>query len=154
MSARYSDECPFCHRSGGVGETAEHLIMRCPRWSVQRAATLDGFFEGASWVNYLGGRSDGNGWDKEQVKELWVGVPTQGARDLQVTSFGDDGAAVVALPGCVRVATFLQLVLPLRQGEVARGLEPMRANAVNDGRAALFDESDSEMGDRGEDEVD
>ncbi len=151
LSARYSDECPFCHQSGGTGETMSHLIERCPAWRIQRENTITGFFEGASWINHIGGWTEGEGWSSDQVLDLWVGAPTQGARDLRISDFGEDWVAGVALPGCVRIAAFLQLVMPTRQAKLQRGLEPLRADAVIDGRAALAFESDSEVGDRGED---
>ena len=151
LSARYIDECPFCHQSDGAGESIGHLIEHCAAWAIQRENILTGFFEGACWVNLIGGWVEGAGWTSGQVLDLWVGALTPRARDLTAINITEEGVDGAALPGCVRIAAFLQLVLPVRQAKLQRGLEPMRADAVIDGRAALADESDSEVGNRGED---
>jgi hypothetical protein len=98
------------------------------------------FFRGATAGNIIGGIITDRGWTKKQLDRKWIGrlrkksQPKPHWLTLRVTEVRGTREP---LPGCVRVAAFLQLVMPLRMGILKRGLEQTRADAEIFGRAAL-----------------
>jgi exonuclease III len=130
-------ECPFCEH-GTEGETLSHLLLECPKWDAQREACLGEGFVGAVGDNFLGGLDPSGGWGKEALIDHWVGKPGPEAADLLPSDFLEGMVTRDRkVPPCVRIAAFLQIVMPLRQKAILLVGEELRADAIPNGRAVL-----------------
>ena len=139
LADEFRTKCPFCHRECG-GEDESHFLMDCASWNEYRESFLSGwtFGLGATWFNLLGGSRESSGVSMATVRSLWcpqdltfhpeIDSPLEGAWD----QVDDDGT-----PGCVRVAQYLQTVMPIRLRVLAPLLEAPRANAGDQGMAVL-----------------
>lgn len=135
ISGRYVGDCPFCHWGGG-GETMEHLVCECSAWATQRKRCIEkGRWRGARPINFFGGVVEGCGWSEGRVRERWLGEKDAEIAHLSLTDLEDAGTDI---PGYVRIAAFLYLVMPIRMKRLQDGLTTNRADAEL-GRAVLED---------------
>ena len=156
----WSNHCPCCQAN--VSETLSHFIMTCTRWNEQRELYLGALIRYCR--NFLLLEDPTNILTPEQqlqvVKLVCGGIQERAAHDevpqqtlcipnwLEIPNMIDElhyheeaqgNDALLGLPGFIRVAKFLQSVIPIRQSIVARLILTPRANANNYGRAVLVE---------------
>jgi len=140
LAEEFRTRCPFCRRECG-GEDERHFLLECASWHEPRESFLSGWTFGmeATWFNLLGGSRASSGVSGETIRSLWC--PRDGAFHPEMDS-PEEGAwdrvdDDVGTPGCVRVAQFLQQVMPLRLRVLGPLLEAPRADADIQGMAVL-----------------
>lgn len=151
---QWRDRCPCCGSQLLGGETLEHMVLSCARWTDIRQRYLGDLL---GWISdnlhlpivdeanqesletilnlCLGGSKEG----VEQIDQLpdWCGRNNMGNEihiDELVHPIYPFGG-----PPFVRMARFLQDVMKIRLGILHRILGPPRADAVIDGMAAFIE---------------
>jgi hypothetical protein len=151
LDQRYLTECPICGSELPSGESVNHMLLGCPRWNEFRDQFLSDLLGRWDTTNLLGGSSIASELSIDIVKHLWCRCEPQsdgsfhGEFDLQFVDGEVNGNdAFVPVPVCVRVAQYLQCVIP-RRVAVLRGmiLQAPRADAdVNHNGMAVFAEDE------------
>ncbi len=135
----YRNRCPFCNEVG-EGETIEHFLVSCSAWAGDRRECLGELLdEGATFFNLLGGSKYNGGWTSDQVRTHWVEPREENAEDDANSQASNESHRDVERrpPGFVQVAMYLQQVMPRRLRRLAVLLKTPRADAVDNGMAAL-----------------
>jgi exonuclease III len=145
LAAEFRTKCPFCGEMG-TGEDEAHFLLVCTRWNDARLRHLGEWATtlGAAWYNLLGGSRDTGGLSKAGVRRLWCPRDPTFRPDADLLEMDpamghgndDDGS----MPGCVRVARYLQEVIAVRFGVLSTFLETPRADADLDGMAVLAED--------------
>lgn len=105
LPIQYLETCPCCNTL--VKEDLDHLLCRCPRWVQERAlleAEMEQNAESESYYIQLLGGSREQDPVPDQVLQSWCSSMGLG---LGVAEVG---------PGFIKMAQYLQVVLPLRFG--------------------------------------
>lgn len=159
LAARYRETCPMCQRVvAGRGEDVAHFLLECVCWTEWRERYLRRWtsMNGVAWFNLLGGSREDGGLSLRDVKDLWC--PRDDTFHPEVDLQTGNEADGHIFPGCVNVTQYLQEVVPRRLVRLKTLLEAPRADADNNGMAALVaaggdvDEGANDVGD-GEEEV-
>lgn len=124
--------CPFCLEEGD-GETLQHILNECPRWEAERERMLRELNPPVQlrWYNLLGGSRGEDELELGGFLSGWCG------RHIIHDELHPDPNLIGDVPGFVRVAKFLQEIMPLRIRHLHDLMETPGANAARVGRAAL-----------------
>lgn len=139
---RFSSLCPFCNIVS-TGETIEHLLTVCRRWRTQRNRYLGMLLRDMGWdyINLLGGSRIESGVSLVDLLPIWLGPERRDVANEALQIGNDIGIEIDrATPGFVRVAKFLQEILPVRFQVLAELLRAPRADADILGMAILPEE--------------
>ena len=162
LDPRWENQCPMCLAVGGT-ETLEHLFLRCSRWRQQRrkhlrpllrvmteramlAGVVERSLRSELRVRYLlGGAYVTEGNEEHHLPHWLVGEIDATLLEAAVQAYTEGRRdRIEGLPAYIKVARFLQEVMPLRFRILGPLLQAQRADVNNVDRAVLVEDPGEE----------